>query len=250
MSKRHKSHTPLVNPANTQLAIGKINQITVSTIPTFINNTHIRDADNDSVHKIVSQVRQSMEYKQYMRYLKQNMDFTKCTFLPFLHSGMNGSNNTAKINIEIHHTPFKLDEIVRTVCNKHIMDHDFADEFRVADEVMQLHYRNIVGLIPLSSTVHELIHNDQAEVPPSLVYGYWKQFIVEYKPYFCETAQHCFDRLSEWENTIPGKIPHSLEVKYSLVYCEGIPVYQTLALEDMSKIEEAIDFNNTNLSAA
>ena len=56
----------------------------------------------------------------------------------------------------------------------------------VAYEVMFLHYNGLVGLIPLSATVHELVHNKYLFVPLDRVYGYWEDFYNMYFEYMDE----------------------------------------------------------------
>ena len=236
MRKRKKQN----NPAGSLVAMSHIQQLSLIDIPPFINHTRVYDADTDSVSKIITCTRQSMEYKQYMRYLKQNLNFNRCMYLSQI-ANTPSSPGIANVQIEIHHTPFKLDEIIRTICNKHIIDHGFADEFEVADEVVQLHYRHLIGLVPLSHSVHELIHHDAFDVHPALTYGFWKQWIIEYQEYFSESAKLCFDRLKEWEHTNPGQIPQSLEVKYTVIDYQGIPLYQTKELTDQEIIQKQFD---------
>ena len=93
-------------------------------------------------------IRTSMEYKQYIEYLKEYRDMTKCKIFTNIEGKRKGRN---KIRIEIHHEPFTLYDIVNTVVNKHIACEWDLNYFSIASEVMDLHYRNLVGLIPLSS---------------------------------------------------------------------------------------------------
>ena len=58
----------------------------------------------------------------------------------------------------------------------------------VAKEVMELHYKLLVGLIPLSQTVHELAHNSRIFIPSDKVLGRYDLFVSLYKP-FCDTQQ-------------------------------------------------------------
>ena len=53
----------------------------------------------------------------------------------------------------------------------------------VAKEVMELHYKLIIGLIPLSETVHELVHNGFLFIPTTNVYGAYKDFVERYRVY-------------------------------------------------------------------
>ena len=56
-----------------------------------------------------------------------------------------------------------------------------------ADEVMECHYLNRVGLIPLSKTIHEMVHkSDKIFIPLHLVYGRYKEFFDVYGEYMSD----------------------------------------------------------------
>ena len=51
----------------------------------------------------------------------------------------------------------------------------------IADEVLEIHYANKVGLIPVSKTAHEIIHNSsKLLVPLNMCYGSYSDFLDEY----------------------------------------------------------------------
>jgi hypothetical protein len=143
----------------------------------------------------------------------------------------------------MHHTPFKLAEIVRTVCNKHIKRDGFAEEFNVMNVVMSLHYRNMIGIIPVTHTVHELIHSDKCDVCPNLVYGFWKAYIAEYYEFFDDISKEKCDAMKDWELSDSSiTVPDVLKIKYSVIQCEGFPLWQHPALEEGNHQLKAIEF--------
>ena len=95
------------------------------------------------------------------------------------------SNNidTFSIKIHIHHAPLTLYDIVTTVYTKRVANHENISENAVAKEVMYNHYKLNVGLIPLSETVHELVHNGYLFIPTNYVYGNYKEFVDTYGKY-------------------------------------------------------------------
>ena len=125
-------------------------------------------------------IRTSLEYKQYIEYLKEYRDMTKCKIFTNIESKQKGRN---KIRIEIHHEPFTLYDIVNTVVNKHIACDWELNYFSIASEVMDLHYRNLVGLIPLSLTVHKLVHLGRIFIPLQCIDGNFIRFYDEYEEY-------------------------------------------------------------------
>jgi hypothetical protein len=58
----------------------------------------------------------------------------------------------------------------------------------VAKEVMSLHYKLVIGLIPLSETVHELAHSGRLFIPIDKVLGRYNLFVECYEP-FCKPEQ-------------------------------------------------------------
>jgi len=130
------------------------------------------------IKTVESICRKSLEYKQLVAFLKRNTDLKRCTVLRNL-----TSDGGRHYTIEIHHEPFTLFDIVETVVNRREMEGETLSPLQVADEVMQLHYDGKVGLIHLSTTMHQLVHDDKIAIPLSYIYQRYDQFYDEYKPY-------------------------------------------------------------------
>lgn len=137
----------------------------------------LNDKDKVKFIKMIERiVRSSLEYKQYIRFLKDEIDMTECSFFNNV-SNKNGS----KVSIEIHHEPFTLFDIVQIVTEKYIRTGTELNPLDIAEEVMILHYKNHVGLIPLSITVHQLVHDGKLFIPLQNVFGKYTKFIEEYR---------------------------------------------------------------------
>lgn len=137
------------------------------------------DKDLNNFFKDVEKVvRHSIEYKNYIKYLRENMDMNKCLFLK-------GVDNieTFDIKIELHHYPFTLRDIVEIVYRKRCYYNEYISVFMVAKEVMELHYKLMIGLVPLSETVHELAHKGKIFIPITNILGRYNLFIEYYKPF-------------------------------------------------------------------
>jgi hypothetical protein len=135
------------------------------------------DKDRIKFIKTVEKViRSSMEYKEYIKYLKDVIDMTKCSFF----TNINSENAKKKISIEIHHEPFTLFDLVSIVYIRHKSMGRDPNPLLIAEEVMKLHYQDRVGLIPLSVTVHELVHNGKLFIPLQCVAGNYLEFLKEY----------------------------------------------------------------------
>lgn len=136
-------------------------------------------------------IRSSYEYKGMISYLREYMNMNTCAFLPNV-----TNENTFKIRIEIHHSPITLYDICQIVFTKRQRNGECLNIEAVAYEVMYIHYCLMVGLIPLSETVHELVHTQYIFVPVDKVYGYYRQFINTYMEYI---SPELLDKLEELE---------------------------------------------------
>lgn len=158
-------------------------------------------------------VRQTLEYKNMVQYLREYMNMKSCAFLP------NVTNEfTPKIRIEIHHSPITLYEICTTIVKKRMTLGECLDIEAVAYEVLYIHYCLMVGLIPLSETVHELVHNQYIFIPANRVYGYYRAFVNQYKDYI---DPELIDKLNMIEKIAQDQIYNDymqiLEKKYIAV---------------------------------
>lgn len=141
------------------------------------------------IHDLERFVRNSIEYRNMISFLRENVNMNSCAFLNNV-----TNENSFKIRIEIHHSPFTLRDICTTIINKRINNNECLNIESVAYEVMYVHYCLMVGLVPLSETVHELVHSQYIFIPVDRVYGYYKEFIKHY-----DVDQELLDKLSELE---------------------------------------------------
>lgn len=117
--------------------------------------------------------RKSFEYKQLMKFLKDFGGMNKDSFLENV-----TIENGAKI--EIHHSPLTLFDIVNIiVCKREALGESLSIPL-VAKEVLYVHYKLIIGLIPLCKTVHELVHGQYLYIPSWAVLGNFKEFLRLY----------------------------------------------------------------------
>lgn len=136
------------------------------------------------IKRIESIVRNSLEYKGYIEFLKKNVNMEKCAFFQKV---CQGEENTGRkrISIEIHHEPFTLYDYCDIILDKWEYEGNTINDLLIADEVLKLHYENKVGLVPLSKTIHQAVHSSELNhtykvfVPIYMVYGNYKEFIEE-----------------------------------------------------------------------
>lgn len=167
------------------------------------------------IERIKKIVRSSMEYKDYIFYLKQYAQFDKCAFYQQLSS----SNPASKAKIEAHHGPLTIDDVCAIVLQKYIDEGLEINELLIAEEVLELHYRNMVGLTPLSKTVHQIItDSDKVFVPVYMYYGNWMEFLDSYSEYIDEKY---FDKIEEAIEKTKGLTEESFDaLKVQFTYLD------------------------------
>ena len=185
-----------------------IEKITRSTF-----DMKFKTVDAARIKKLVTMMRRSPEYKRYIRFLKKTLHIDNCAF----YSGFGGDMGMI---IEMHHHPFRMYEYTETICNKHMRDHNYITTKEVMTEVLQLHYKNMIGLIPLSPTAHKLNHSDNLYIHPELVL-FWdgvQKFIEEYKEYFSSDLKAKVDTMyAVMKKTKPMTFPDILKEKKELL---------------------------------
>lgn len=171
--------------------------------------------------------RTSRSYKKFIEYLRACVDMNKCSFFE------NVNNlDTFSIKIHIHHAPLTLYDIVETVYAKHVACNESITENAIAKEVMYNHYATFVGLIPLSETVHELVHSGYLFIPTDKVYGFYKSFIDRYKPYMDNQLLYTLNNAEEYTKSYN----YARETKIltmNTVYIDTSGIYEFPKMEDV-----------------
>jgi hypothetical protein len=121
--------------------------------------------------------RTSMEYYDLINFLRINMGMDFCSFF---HKVSKNAYGKTRIKVEIHHEPFTLYDIVAIILNNRLDNNESVDMFDIANEVMECHYEGIVGLLPLSVTVHELVHSGKLFIPLQFIDEGFNIFLNRY----------------------------------------------------------------------
>lgn len=197
----------------------------------YVNLTTPKDQKKfiDRIKKII---RSSKEYKDYIQYLKENVGLDSCVFFQKVN---NGEKKKGRISIEMHHEPFCLEDYVRVVLTKYIDEGLPINDLLIADEVMEIHYRNMVGLVPLSKTMHEMVHNStKIIIPLHMCYGQYSQFLEEYDKWIDkgDDEYNLYDKLEkkiDMTNNLTDESFEAILREFKYLEIEGI--------EDISKME-------------
>lgn len=185
--------------------------ILIPRLPVITNDVQ----RNKLVKTIEKYIRSSMEYKDLIKYLRDNIDMNYCEFF----HNINGSKK--KGLIEIHHEPFDLYTLTSIVMQKQETELGYIDELVVAEEVMRLHYVGLVGLIPLSVTAHELVHKGKLIVPLNCVYGRFVQFVKDYYDYIDPSYIAMLNSKIDLTKKISGEDNSILKVRYIYTDIDG-----------------------------
>lgn len=145
-----------------------------------------------------AEIRDSFEYKYLIDLFKNTLDIKSCVFFKN-YSITNG------FKLEFHHHPFTLYDYVEAVVNKQMDEHNddsdeggnYVYENEVEKETVMLHYRLMVGLVPLNPTAHAQVHDGKLEIHPDLIVGNYDKFVTEYNKYLSESARNKYELYKE-----------------------------------------------------
>lgn len=150
-------------------------KITIEEMPQRPSYVFKKNTDRVMYIKMVEAlIRKSKEYKDYIKFLKETLDWNKCAILSGVAKG-----NGKKYSIEIHHEPFNLFDYVDTEITRLDMQGLYLNPFVIAENVMKFHYDGEVGLIPLAKTQHELVGDGQIFIPLQYIYHDYAKYFME-----------------------------------------------------------------------
>jgi hypothetical protein len=142
------------------------------------------------IKNIERMIRSSKEYKTYIEMLRSNV------------SALNFDNvlnniTTSDAELEFHHYPFTLYELIDLVCVDKFMRKEKFTSFAITKEVMQLHYQNMVGLVSLTKTNHELAHNGNLFFSKKQVFGEYEKLVNRFTETLSTEIKEKLKRLQE-----------------------------------------------------
>ena len=136
----------------------------------------IKDFDDPKEEKkyitfIKRAIRTSPEYHLWRKYILDVIGDNYCFITNEQHEDC---------TIEIHHHPFSLGKIVSGVVNKSLEKNIEFTSFDIVKEVVELHYLNKIGYVPLITSMHERFHRGNLSIPIDYVHGNWKALLDDY----------------------------------------------------------------------
>ena len=204
--------------------------------PSMVNEAWMSDEKelDKFIKKIEKIVRSSYEYREYIQFLKDELDMNQCAFFPKI--------SRDDISIEIHHSPFTLYDITAIMVNEARINSVNPNAFQIAENVMKLHFEGLVGLIPLAKTVHDLVHTGDVFIPLDHVHGNIKGFYDKYYGYMTSEQLELLERIVH-ETTLLNTEkynPTILERRYTYLSVEGMSLPKKIC-KDEEKIETIIE---------
>jgi len=116
-------------------------------------------------------IRMSPEYKLWTDYLREVLGFYSCSI-----TGEVNSQTT----VEIHHHPIPMEVIIKGVLNRRMGSKTGFCSFDIITEVIELHFKNHIGYIPIVSSLHEKFHNGFLDIPMEMVNGNYKKYLEQF----------------------------------------------------------------------
>ena len=150
----------------------------------FYYNLRLHDDEKEKdkfIKDIERIIRTSLEYKNYIKFLKTEALLKYCSLLNKMPEEI-----TAKLSLEMHHYPFGLYDLVNIILSKHLIERIEFSRLTIANEVMDLHYNIQIGIVPLTVTMHELAHSNSIKLSSDMIFGDYHAFMQEYVEYIPE----------------------------------------------------------------
>lgn len=168
----HISVTCSIDPDSGAETLTTVSEQSRYYLPLFTKNLSSKDWLR-FITAVKGLIRSSYEYKLWVGQCKELLQLRNCSFL--------GDVDDESTDIEIHHAFLGLHDIVEIVADHLIATQGHVTSMTLCHEVMSAHYNGMVAIVPVSITVHELIHAGKIRVHYQQVYGDLKQFLLLYK---------------------------------------------------------------------
>lgn len=135
-------------------------------------------------------IRRSKEYKHYISYLKEDIGLRSDALQPNITDDLT--------DIEMHHGPIlTLFDYCDIVTNYYLKKGIGVTTFKIAQDVLELHFENIVQVVMLSKTNHQAVHAGKVFVHPDQAWGDINKFVERYIDGFTDEQIETFNEYVE-----------------------------------------------------
>lgn len=180
--------------------------------------------------------RSSPEYKQYKNYL-MSLGFDHCQVMGNIEAG-------DKTDIELHHNVLGLFDICVLICEHVLNTVGKITTFDLIQLLITEHRNNRVGVVMLSTTMHQMYTGDkEGYIPPEMTFGKWWELLAKYKYGITyEIANKVIKYLNKYAQQMPISIhPQMQEQLMNFAYYNqfGMPADKIQIVPDyIKKIEQ------------
>lgn len=150
------------------------------TIPFYKDAEYFANLDNfvNFVKSVERMVRSSKFYSRYVRFIKEDVGLNFCQVL----SNIKQEDENSSIEIEMHHGPILTLFDYITIVIDYMLYHDKKiSSFRVADIILEEHFKNRIQVVMLSKTVHQEVHENNIFLNTKHAFGDLNAFLEKYK---------------------------------------------------------------------
>lgn len=114
------------------------------------------------IKNVEQTVRRSSEYREWKQYIIDVLGINSCIIT---------QESMSDCGLEIHHHIPSLYVLVSTMVNQKLETGEPFCSFDLCTDIIELHFQNKVGYVPLITSMHEKFHNGALEIPINYVRG-------------------------------------------------------------------------------
>ncbi|MGL5750510.1 MAG: hypothetical protein ACRCXT_08290 [Paraclostridium sp.] len=153
----------------------------------------------------ISRFRKSVPYRQYKRYLIEDIGLNRCQF----HSNI--TTDMEDVTIEMHHAILTIFDIALMLCEYTLQTRGYISTFDLVMLLEQEHINNRVAVVMMSLTPHQLHHNMEGTfIHPDMCFGNWWEFLDRYMigmtPEVAVKLSYYFDKAIELGVSTDGEL--------------------------------------------
>ena len=102
---------------------------------------------------------------------------------------------------------------------------------------MELHYANKVGLVPLSKTAHQMVHDSmKLVVPLNMCYGTYSDFLEEYEPYIDDALYEKLERKMDITANLTPESFDAILKEFTYIEVDGYEDIEKMELQSKTNI--------------
>lgn len=142
-------------------------------------------------------IRNSDAYSNYIGNLRNEKGLHFCA--------IKGNITDEDASIEFHHYPFSLYDICYLELMRMGEQGEKITTFKLASNVIDLHANNLISLVPLCITEHQLVHDGVKFVPLTSCIGKINEFIDKYYDYLLDDHIEKYNKLVKYTEEYNNK---------------------------------------------